>query len=58
MRINETERNAPPRLSPALFRMTQRMSCIRKAQAAGEKLLPFPDPEIARSVVPDANAGV
>lgn len=57
MRINETKRNAPLRLSPAFFWMTQRMSCIQTAQAVGEKLLSFPDPEVARTVVPDANAG-
>lgn len=58
MRINETKRNAPLRLSPAFFWMTQRMSCLQTAQAAGEKLLSLLDPEVARTVATDASAGV
>lgn len=58
MRINETKRNAPLRLSPAFFWMTQRMSCIQTAQAVGERFLSFPDPEVARTAVTYANAGV
>lgn len=52
---NKAKRAAASFLRVFFFWMTQRMSCVQTAQAAGEKLLSFPDPEVVPTVVTDAN---